>query len=109
MIRFLSVCAIATAALLTGASSSSAAKAPAAKGHSCNPPGGTFYYAVEVEGVRCKQARRVLTKGTCDNHKCSRFSYGKWHCKVKGGIAQRMTRCERAGTDRTIVGRASGD
>ena len=109
MLRFLSVSAIATVALLVSVSGGSAAQAPAAKGHSCNPPADTFYYKVKVNGVRCKQARRVLTKGTCDNQKCSRFSYGQWHCKVKGGIAQRTTRCEREGTNRSIVGRASGD
>lgn len=83
-----------------GAASSFAAQ-------SCDPPAGTFYYSVQVTGVRCRQAGRVLTQGECDNASCSRFSYGGWRCRVKGGLQERVTRC-RHGNNR-IVAHAAGD
>lgn len=74
----------------------------------CSPPARGFYRRVRAKWTSCAVARRILTRGKCQNlPRCSRFRYGPWRCRVRGSIVKRTIRCHHG--RKRIVARASGD
>ena len=73
----------------------------------CAPPPNTFFTSLKVDGVGCRNARKVITKGDCVDPECRDTTYRSWRCHTKGGIAFRTTRCSSG--ERRIVATASGD
>jgi len=75
---------------------------------SCSPPTRGFYHDVKAKWTSCRVARRVLTRGKCQNlPRCARFRHGPWRCRVRGSIVKRTTRCHLG--RKRIVAQASGD